>query len=471
MMKLTYKPERRAVPESQRGFSLTELMIAVTISLLIMLALIAVFLNISRTNSEMAKTNIQIENGRFAIQLLQEDVSHAGFWGTFVPQFDNQTLAAIPNDAPTAVPDPCLAFATWDAAYKTNLLGIPVQTVPSGNCTSLVTNQKADTDILVVRHAASCLAGSSASPGDCEAVNANKVYFQASLCSAVAQLGSASTTIKLAANSSSTDDFYAGKTIRLLSGTGGGQSRTVTAYNGASKVATVDTPWATTPDATTNYSFDSVDYVLDKTGLSLLKRDCSSAADIRKFISNIYYIRDYSSTPGDNIPTLVRSQFDFAGGALGQQDPVAMVEGIEGFRVEYGIDDKSETDEDVNYAEAVEWQNPTDHRTVTNRGDGSVDGPFVRCPPADTPASTAAPVIYPAATVCTVADLANTVAVKVFVLARSRDATPGYTDTKTYALGSTTLGPFNDGFKRHVFSSTVRLITVSGRRETPGDAP
>ena len=46
-----------------------------------------------------------------------------------------------------------------------------------------------------------------------------------------------------------------------------------------------------------------------------LHADCAGlrgAAEKRKFVSNIYYIRDYAVTPGDGIPTLVRSQFDLA---------------------------------------------------------------------------------------------------------------------------------------------------------------
>jgi type IV pilus assembly protein PilW len=63
--------------------------------------------------------------------------------------------------------------------------------------------------------------------------------------------------------------------------------------------------------------------------------------------------------------------------------------------------------------------------------------------------------------------LINVTAVKIYVLIRSREPTPGYTDTKTYTLGSTTMGPFNDGFKRHVYVTTVRLPNISGRRQTP----
>jgi len=59
------------------------------------------------------------------------------------------------------------------------------------------------------------------------------------------------------------------------------------------------------------------------------------------------------------------------------------------------------------------------------------------------------------------------VQVKFFVLARSTATTPGWTDSKSYQLAGTTYGPFNDQYKRHVFSSSVRLNNVSGRRETP----
>ena len=43
------------------------------------------------------------------------------------------------------------------------------------------------------------------------------------------------------------------------------------------------------------------------------------------------------------------------------------------------------------------------------------------------------------------------------MLARSREASQGHEDTKTYALGDAVLGPFNDAFQRHVFVTTIRL--------------
>lgn len=388
----------QAFAERQRGFGLIELMISIVIGLLIVAALTTLFVNTTRTNSEMAKANSLIENGRFAMQLLEADIVHAGFWGTHVPQFDDQTFTTVPADTPSILitdPDainPCKPSNEWVGIntaiaiqYKNNLIGIPVQSyeivspVPSPTlsaCASIVTNPKANTDVLVVRHAETCVPGI----GNCEAYSSGKLYFQSDLCLATAS------------------------------------------------------------------------YVLDAAGFSLQLRNCATAAEIRKFISNIYYIRDYAVTTGDGIPTLMRSQFDLSGGSLAHQGAVALIEGIEGFRVEFGIDTLSKTGAAIDYTAAINWQDPATKTTPTNRGDGIPEGDFVRC-------TTASP--------CTEAQLTNVAAAKLYVLARSRETTPGYTDTKTYTLGSTTLGPFNDNYKRHVFSTAVRLPNISSRRESP----
>ena len=131
--------------KSQCGFSLIELMVSITLGMIVVAAVLALFLNITRNNSEMAKTNNQVESARFAIQLIQNDLIHAGFWGSHVPQFDDLTFSVTPADVPAAVPDPCSAYALWDAAYKNQVIGIPIQTygdtppAGTGSCTSPVT--------------------------------------------------------------------------------------------------------------------------------------------------------------------------------------------------------------------------------------------------------------------------------------------------------------------------------------------
>lgn len=386
----------------QSGFTLIELMVSMVIGLLILLALIALMLNVSRNNSEMSKTNRVIENGRFALQLLQADLSHAGYWGGFVPEFDDLSLTTSPADVPTAVPDPCLAYANWDIApyttvgpppvsHKKNLVGIAVQgyeipaIVPSPTlsvCASVVTNPKASTDVLVVRHVENCVPGE----GNCPAFASGNLYFQV-------------------------------------------------ARNGITKPVPA-------------YALSD-----DPSVLVLKKRD-ETTANLRRFVSNLYYVRNFSVTAGDGIPTLMRSRFQLLGGLLSHKSAEALIEGVEGFRVEFGVDDISDAGANIvlGQSAAINWAVTTPpYTSPINRGDGSPDG-YIRC-------TTATP--------CTAAQLMNVVAVKLYVLIRSDVVTPGYTDAKTYNLGSTTLGPFNDGFKRHLFSETIRLVNVSSRRETP----
>lgn len=374
-----------SIRSSQAGFSLIELMVASTIGLLIMAAVLTLFLNVSRTNDEMARTNVLIENGRFAIQLLQSDIAHAGFWDSYIPDFDDLTLATAPAEIPTGVPWPCLAFSSWTAAIRTNRLGIPIQvhnTQPSG-CDTVITNRKSGTDILVVRHVDTCVAGASG----CEAEVGGKLYFQASRCES-----------------------------------------------------------------------DANSYVLGTSGHTLRERNCTDIAPKRRFISHVYYIRDYAVTTGDGIPTLVRSELDLESGAVKAKAAVALIEGIEGFRVELGVDRISDAgidiiDEDSDndlYREAVDWANTDNLTSPKNRGDGVPDE-FVHCSGA-----------------CSVDRLVNVVAVKLHLLVRSLSSSPGYVDGKTYKLGDQTITPAaNNGFKRHVFSTVVRLNNVSGRRETP----
>lgn len=65
--------------------------------------------------------------------------------------------------------------------------------------------------------------------------------------SATAQAG-ASTTITLDASASAVDDFYNNQRISIVAGTGVGQGRIISDYNGTTKVATVSS-WATNPSS------------------------------------------------------------------------------------------------------------------------------------------------------------------------------------------------------------------------------
>jgi type IV pilus assembly protein PilW len=368
----------------QSGLSLIELMVAVAISLVILAALVALFVNTSRSNREFARANSMIENGRLAVQVLENDVIHAGYWGTYVPDFDDQTAAAVPADTPTAIPDPCLAYnpANWTDDYIDNLIGMPIQVYDDATvCAGIITDRLAGTDVLIVRHLEPCVPGTLP---NCDPVAAGRLYFQSTLC--LTDVGD-----------------------RVLS------------------------------DNTAAFTLN--------------QRDCVTLAERRRFVSSIYYVRNFAVTAGDGIPTLMRSQFDFLpSGVLEHQQAVPLIEGIEGFRVELGVDDVSETGAAVDYTTAVQWVDPEVRTAAINRGDGVPDDDFLSC-------TTAAP--------CSADALMNLTAVRFYVLARGREPSQGHTDTKTYQLGTTAVPAFGDAFQRHVFMTTVRLPNISGRRLTP----
>jgi prepilin-type N-terminal cleavage/methylation domain-containing protein len=465
-----------SVDMKQRGFTLVELMISMVMSLLILAALVSMFVNTSSSNREMERMNGLLENGRFTTQLLQQELVHAGYWGGYLPEFDDLSSTVGAVDAPNGIPDVCQAYNTWNSAYRSNLLGIPVQSadvLPAGPGCVAPLSQKAGTDVLIVRHADTCVPGTA----NCEPDTAGRLYLQSSLCraedNAGTALGAMSNTLTLSASASAVNNIYAGLTLRTVAGTGAGQVNSIIAYNGITRVATMSSPWAFIPDGTTTYAFE---YVLGTGAFPLHNRDCvgtgspatlpisgGTLADKRLFISDLYYVHDFPhpDRPGETVPTLVRSRLDFAGGTLAQQAPVALIAGVEGFRVELGIDNRSDTGAATDYTNAIVWADPDTKTSPTNRGDGAPDE-FVRC-------TTATP--------CTSAQLTDVVAVKLYVLARSRDKTPGYVDDRSYCLGeydpdgtcpaANTIAAANDSYRRHVFATSVRLINVAGRRETP----
>jgi type IV pilus assembly protein PilW len=69
---------------------------------------------------------------------------------------------------------------------------------------------------------------------------------------------------------------------------------------------------------------------------------------------------------------------------------------------------------------------------------------------------------------CTAAEWARVVSVRISLLARNTEATAGYTDTKTYAMGIigdvSPLTGFTN-YKRHAFQAVVRVNNQSMRGE------
>lgn len=94
------------------------------------------------------------------------------------------------------------------------------------------------------------------SPTTAVALSATTIKATNQVTTGTAQAG-AINTITLAAGASSTDGTYDPSTIRIISGTGAGQSRLIIDYAGSTRIAAIDRDWRTTPDNTSVYEIVS----------------------------------------------------------------------------------------------------------------------------------------------------------------------------------------------------------------------
>src|SRR5688500_5613631 len=111
-------PVRDAMTSRRRqlGLSLVELMVSITLGLLILSGVLVVFVNTSAARSEVERTSRQIENGRYAAELLSEDLRLAGFYGEL-----NAGVIPPPGALPAA---PCsITPADWSSWIQLHLHG------------------------------------------------------------------------------------------------------------------------------------------------------------------------------------------------------------------------------------------------------------------------------------------------------------------------------------------------------------
>ncbi len=337
------RPSAAKEHATARGFTLIELMIGLVLGVLVLFALVTLFVNNSRMRREIDQASQQIENGRYALDLLRDDLHLSGYYGDAVPQL-GYTVATATTPSACATDVATLQFVAPPAALQ---WPVPLFCIAAGDavpaCVSAATGgHKAGTDILVVRR--------TSTVPTIGGLTASKVYVQASGCSTELD-----------------------------------QHKDLVVDVGANAASFVRT-----------------------------KRGCAATADIYELQTRIYYVSN------EVIPTL---RLLTISGTASSNEP--LVQGIEDMRIEYGRDG------------------------VGN--DGAPDD-FRKC------LSTVDP--------CVAADWANTMAIRVNLLARNLATGVGYTDSKTYALGAgVVVGPFNDYFKRHAYTAVIRLMNPAGRRE------
>ena len=86
-----------------KGFSLIELFIALAVGLGLLAGVLSVFVSMKTTTKETSTYGELQENGRFALNVLSDDLLRQDFWGDYVGTFDlanlnNVTLGAPGND-------------------------------------------------------------------------------------------------------------------------------------------------------------------------------------------------------------------------------------------------------------------------------------------------------------------------------------------------------------------------------------
>jgi type IV pilus assembly protein PilW len=133
----------------QRGMSLVELMVGLAVGLMLVAGLAALFANASQSSSELEKSVRQIENGRYAVDLLAEDISMAGYFGE----------AMVADNARTATVSPCTNAAGVRAELQAMAVpasaalpfGIEGLTADEADALSCLANHLPGTPAVVVR--------------------------------------------------------------------------------------------------------------------------------------------------------------------------------------------------------------------------------------------------------------------------------------------------------------------------------
>ena len=126
-----------------RGFTMVELMVAMALGLLLLGVLVAMVVSTIGNRNELDKSSRQIENGRYALQVLTSDIESAGFIGTSGQQMWDRRA---PQACPTT-----LAELGYDPTAKQLPLAVQLLTTAP----TCLTNVKADTGMLLVTRASS----------------------------------------------------------------------------------------------------------------------------------------------------------------------------------------------------------------------------------------------------------------------------------------------------------------------------
>src|SRR5688572_7433146 len=133
----------RGVQAKSLGFSMVELMVALTVGLLLIGGMVATLVASSGTGKTRERASEIQNNGRYALDILKRDLQHAGFMGyTGKVETDNDVALNISADNMCDLPDfGRLTQRIWGAEKTTGKL----QCIKPADIVK-------DTDVVLVRH-------------------------------------------------------------------------------------------------------------------------------------------------------------------------------------------------------------------------------------------------------------------------------------------------------------------------------
>lgn len=342
-------PLRGRSASRQRGISLVELMVAMTLTLLLITAMATLYFNTGRARNAFVDSGEQMENGRYALDIMSRELELAGFFGP----------SSVARGAVVSSPDLCAVDpAALGFAGSPVTVPLGVQGFAPGTVAPCLPNLLPGSEIVAMRRVNTTPVSAAA---------AGTPYLQASYCP---------------------DD-------------------TVPAVFGASAPAFT---------------------------LRTKTCDATAPAELRAAVVRIFYLAgcDQCSGNGDGRPTLKMAEL--VNGAFQVQ---AVANGIEDMHLTYGVD---------------------------LDGNGGPDC-YVDDPGANNAAACTGVPTYDWSVALT--NWRNVTAVRMQLLARTASVTAGWTDRRTYDLGrAQASGPFNDGYKRHVYAQLARVVNVAGSRES-----
>ncbi|WP_305073701.1 PilW family protein [Propionivibrio sp.] len=177
---------------AQCGLTLVELMVAIALGLLVLAALTALFVNTSANRREIDRAAGILENGRYALSVLRDDLALAGYYGTLATPAGTVATTSCSN-----------SVADWSDSLTFHVRGSNQNDTNLDACFSGTTlpPRKADSDAIVIYRASTCVSGPTAETGcDPKTSSASEAYIQVSECGSeyvttpfVLDLGSAAT--------------------------------------------------------------------------------------------------------------------------------------------------------------------------------------------------------------------------------------------------------------------------------------